>query len=74
MKGLIDVDAERERLSKQRIKIEAELAKTKAKLGNSKFTANAPEAVVKQERERQAEFEKQRTQLDEQLQKLDSLD
>jgi len=74
MKGLIDVDAERERLSKQRIKIEAELAKTTAKLGNLKFTSNAPKAIVTQEYERQAEFEKQRTQLDEQLQKLDKLD
>ena len=63
MKGLIDVDAERERLSKQRIRIEAELAKTKVKLSNEKFTANAPEAVVRQERERQTAFEKQRTQL-----------
>jgi len=74
MRGLIDVDAERDRLNKQRTKIEAEIAKTTAKLGNSKFTNNAPEAVVQQERERQADFEKQRTQLDEQLQKLDKLD
>jgi hypothetical protein len=34
---------------------------------------NAPEAVVTQERERVAEFEKTITQLSEQLQKLDEL-
>ncbi|MBT8078024.1 MAG: valine--tRNA ligase [Gammaproteobacteria bacterium] len=73
MKGLIDVDAERQRLAKQRGKVEAELAKTRGKLGNDKFVNNAPAAVVEQERERQAEFEKQLTQLDEQLQKLDEL-
>ena len=74
MKGLIDVDAERARLNKQRSKIEAELAKARGKLANEKFVNNAPDAVITQERERAAEFEKQLTQLDEQLQKLDKLD
>lgn len=74
MKGLIDVDAERERLNKQITKVEAEHHKTEVKLGNAKFTGHAPKAVVTQERERKAEFEKQRTQLDEQLRKLDKLD
>ena len=73
MKGLIDVDAERQRLAKQRGKVEAEIGKTRGKLGNEKFVNNAPAAVVEQERERQTEFEKQLTQLDEQLRKLDEL-
>jgi valyl-tRNA synthetase len=73
MKGLIDVEAERVRLDKQRGKVIAELAKTQAKLGNEKFVNNAPAAVVTQERERATGFEKQLTQLAEQLEKLNKL-
>ena len=74
MKGLIDVEAERERLSKQLAKIEAEIAKARGKLDNENFVNNAPEAVVNQERERLADFERQREQLLEQLEKLEQLD
>jgi len=73
MKGLIDVDAEKARLDKQMEKVRAELAKANGKLGNEKFVNNAPPAVVTQERERVADFEKTITQLEEQLQKLDEL-
>ena len=54
-------------------KVRAELAKANGKLANEKFVNNAPPAVVTQERERVAEFEKTITQLSEQLQKLDEL-
>ncbi len=73
MKGLIDVDAERVRLDKQRGKLEVDLARTRSKLGNDKFVSNAPAEVVSQERERAAEFEKQLGQLAEQTKKLDKL-
>jgi valyl-tRNA synthetase len=73
MKGLIDVDAERARLDKQLEKTRAELAKANGKLANEKFVNNAPAAVVTQERERVADFEKTITQLTEQLAKLDEL-
>jgi len=73
MKGLIDVAAERARLDKQLARTRAELAKATGKLANENFVNNAPEAVVTQERERVAEFEKTLTQLGEQLQKLDEL-
>ncbi len=73
MKGLIDIDAERARLDKQMDKTRAELAKANGKLANEKFVNNAPEAVVTQERQRVAEFEKTITQLTEQLEKLDAL-
>ena len=74
MAGLIDVAAERARLTKQREKAAAELAKATGKLGNENFVNNAPEAVVAQERERVASFEQQIARLDEQLAKLDRLD
>ncbi len=73
MKGVIDVDAERARLDKQKQKVAADLAKTKAKLGNENFVNNAPPAVVTQEREREAEFGKVLAQLDEQIEKLAEL-
>jgi valyl-tRNA synthetase len=73
MKGLIDVEAERARLDKQMGKVRAELAKAKGKLNNENFVNNAPPAVVEQERERVAEFEKTLMQLEEQLRKLDEL-
>ena len=73
MKGVIDVDAERARLEKQKHKAEADLAKTRAKLGNDKFVNNAPADVVIQERQRAVEFEKTIAQMDEQLEKLAEL-
>lgn len=73
MKGLIDVAAEKARLDKQMDKVRAELAKAEGKLSNENFVNNAPPAVVTQERERVADFEKTITQLTEQLQKLDEL-
>jgi len=73
MKGIIDVDAERARLEKQKQKVEADLARTNAKLANDKFVNNAPADVVSQERQRAAEFAKTITQLDEQLEKLTKL-
>ena len=73
MKGVIDVDAERARLDKQKDKAQLELKKATAKLGNEKFVNNAPAAVVEQERERAAEFERTITQLAEQLDKLNEL-
>jgi valyl-tRNA synthetase len=73
MKGLIDVDAERQRLRKQRHRIEVDLNRAEAKLANPKFVDNAPEDVVKQERERQHDFRHRLAQLDAQLEKLEAL-
>jgi valyl-tRNA synthetase len=74
MKGIIDVDAERQRLGKQRENVEVELRKARGKLGNPNFVNNAPADVVTQERQRESEFERQLKQLSEQLGKLDELD
>jgi len=53
---LIDVDAERERLSKEKLRLEQEISKCRAKLDNPQFIARAPAAVVEQETARLAEF------------------
>ena len=73
MKGIIDVEAERARLNKQMDKTEAELARANGKLSNENFVNNAPPDVVTQERQRVSEFERQISQLTEQMEKLDEL-
>ncbi len=73
MAGLIDVDAERARLTRQVDRVQTELQRSRGKLDNEKFVHNAPAAVVTQERERIVAFDKQLAQLAEQLEKLDSM-
>ncbi|MBT5861681.1 MAG: class I tRNA ligase family protein, partial [Gammaproteobacteria bacterium] len=73
MKGLIDVDAERARLTKKQGKINNDLQRSIGKLKNKKFADNAPAEVVTQEQGRVVEFEKAIAQLTEQLEKLDEL-
>ena len=50
--GLIDKDAELARLNKEIGKMDANLAKSNAKLSNPGFADKAPEAVVNKERDR----------------------
>ncbi len=73
MAGLINVEAERQRLGRQAKKVEAELARAEAKLANPRFVDNAPAEVVAKERERQTEFRRQLDQIREQLGRLDRL-
>jgi valyl-tRNA synthetase len=50
--GLIDLDREKLRLSKELVKLEAEITKSENKLGNDQFIIRAPESVVQKERDR----------------------
>jgi len=61
LEGLIDLDGEREKLTKQIAKLENELKKIDGKLHNSKFIANAPEQIVSKEKEKYNEV---KTKLD----------
>jgi valyl-tRNA synthetase len=52
----IDVVAEVARLSKEIARLEGEIVKGEAKLGNDTFVSRAPAAVVEQERQRLSDF------------------
>ena len=60
----------RHRLDKRIARLQQELAKTTAKLGKDSFVANAPPAVVEQERTRLADFNAELAQLSAQLQRV----
>ncbi len=52
----IDVAAEKARLGKEATRLQTEIAKAQAKLGNEGFVARAPAAVIEQEKQRVADF------------------
>jgi valyl-tRNA synthetase len=54
--GLIDLDAEKKRLDREIARVEGEIKKCQGKLASETFVANAPAAVVEQERARHAEW------------------
>ncbi|WP_029007000.1 valine--tRNA ligase [Azospirillum halopraeferens] len=54
LEGVVDLDKERARLTKEIEKHTAEIRKIDAKLGNEQFVAKAPEEVIEEQRERRA--------------------
>ena len=55
LEGTIDIGAERVRLTKEIGKLEGEVKKIDAKLGNADFVARAPDEVVEENRERRSD-------------------
>jgi valyl-tRNA synthetase len=68
--GLIDVEAERARMTKEIAKVETELGKVKAKLADPTFTGKVPAAVLEDHRTREANWSAQLAKLQEMLKTL----
>ncbi|HXS51176.1 MAG TPA: valine--tRNA ligase [Usitatibacter sp.] len=66
----VDRDAERARLAKEIEKLESDLARTRAQLGNASFVERAPAAVVDEAKKRLTDFEARHADLRTQLAKL----
>jgi len=73
MAGLIDVDAEVARLTKELDKASKEIGRLKGKLNNEKFVGNAPEDVVAKEKSKLAEAESSYRILNEQVEKIKAM-
>ena len=69
--GMVDLDAERDRLRKEIVAAEAERARARAQLGNEAFVSRAPENVVAVQRQRLATSEEQIAVLERRLAELD---
>tara|TARA_R110000744_G_scaffold273278_7_gene386472 strand:+ start:14152 stop:16821 length:2670 start_codon:yes stop_codon:yes gene_type:complete len=68
--GVIDFDAERGRIGKEIAKLDGEIKRLEGKLGNERFIANAPEALVAEQREKLADYATQRVKMVEALERL----
>ena len=68
--GIIDMDAEAARLSKELAKAADDIAKVDAKLGNADFIRRAPEEVIEEQRERRESAEARAAKIREALVRL----
>lgn len=66
----IDVEAEREKLEKEKIYQEGFLASVRKKLNNEKFVSGAPEAVVNAEKKKESDALEKIAMIEEQLKSL----
>ncbi|MDZ4289924.1 MAG: class I tRNA ligase family protein, partial [Prosthecobacter sp.] len=67
LEGLIDLEAERGRLTKELTKIDSELDKVSAKLADESFTAKVPAKVLDEHRQREADWKEKKAKVVEML-------
>ncbi len=72
--GIVDLDAERSRLSRELDKVTKEISKIDGKLGNAQFMAKAPEDIVEEQRERLEQAQALRAKTEAALARLKSQD
>jgi len=70
LKGVIDFSAERTRLEKEMQKVDSDIKRVDAKLGNPQFVERAPEEVVEEERDKRDEAQARRRKIVEALERL----
>src|SRR5436305_12856789 len=70
LKGIIDIAAEQARLTKEIARVELDIKRVAAKLGNPEFVRKAPEEIIDGEREKRDEAETRRAKITEALERL----
>ncbi|CAO3418990.1 valine--tRNA ligase [Azospirillum doebereinerae] len=70
LEGIVDLDKERARLSKEIDKLAGEIKKIDAKLSNEQFVAKAPEEVIEEQRDRREAADQARGKLQKALEML----
>ena len=70
LEGLIDVEAERARLSKDLTKASDELGKVRAKLADENFTSKVPQKVLDEHKQRETEWQEKVAKLEEMIKAL----
>ncbi|TDM03552.1 valine--tRNA ligase [Macrococcus hajekii] len=70
LEGLIDMDKERERLTKELNKWQKELDRVNGKLANERFVSKAPEKVINEEKEKQILYMERYNAVKERLEQL----
>ncbi len=73
LKGLVDVEKEREKLARERGKIDKSLKQINGKLGNQKFLANAPPEIVAKEQGKKEELEAKLVKVNEAERRLEEI-
>lgn len=71
--GLVDIGEEIERLKKEEDKWLNEINRVEKKLANEKFVANAPEAIVEEERKKGQQYQENYQSVKNQLEKMSKL-
>ena len=69
---IIDLDEERKRLAKVIGKLDQDIQKIDAKLGNEKFVQNAPQEVIDEQKSRKADALAKRSKLEQAVKQLQS--
>ncbi|WP_199231000.1 valine--tRNA ligase [Azospirillum sp. TSO5] len=70
LEGIVDLDKEKARLSKEIDKLTGEIKKIDAKLSNEQFVAKAPEEVIEEQRDRREAADQARDKLQKALEML----
>ncbi|MBM7631674.1 valine--tRNA ligase [Geomicrobium sediminis] len=71
--GLIDVEAELDRLKGEKKKLDGEVKRLEGKLSNEKFVSNAPDSIVEAEKEKLTDYQMKREKVDERLEEIAKL-
>jgi len=67
---LVDIEQEKARLSKEQDRLISEIKRAEGMLANERFTSKAPEAKVREEREKLAKYKQMLEEVKKQLEKL----